>query len=107
MEMTTVDILVQLLAAKAPDTLSPLLAPAGPWSEERRYMEVHDGKMHLVVERSIGLVYRLRVTTVDNGYGWLLEIETTTGRRTVERDGFKSLTSALSDAYVSCGVADG
>jgi hypothetical protein len=105
--MTTVDTLVQLLAAKAPDTLAPLLPPAGSWSEERRYMDAHDGKMHLVVERSIGLVYRLRVTTVDNGYGWRLEIETATCRRQVQRAGFKSLTSALSDAYTSCGVPNG
>lgn len=106
--MTTVDTLVQLLAAKAPDTLAPLLPPAGPWSEERRYMFPHDGKITLMVERHIGMAYRLRVGSATAGaYAWRLEIETATGQRLIERAGFKSLTAALADAYTSCGVPNG
>ena len=97
--MTTVDTLVQLLADRAPPPMSLLTIPTG-WSEERRYMNAG----HLVVERSIGLTHRLRVSAVEQGFGWVLEVETATGQRRVERDGFRTLADAKADAYGAVGL---
>ena len=97
--MTTIDTLVRLLAERSPAPLELLTILTG-WSEERRYM--HAG--HLVVERSIGVTHRLRVSAVEQGYGWVLEVETTAGQRRVERDGFRTLAEAKADAYGAVGL---